>query len=529
MVKFLSLLTGSALTMVALRTPGITAMIPTVSFPKTDTVLPNSIDDQIRASLNAINKLSNTATDQVVQVMLLIALLYFSTVLISGLISVTGNFVSIFGTVRGATNDIFNSLTFNIFVPKKVEFYETDKYRESMRLMFSPLGNKIEASLALLEQHLVANIAQVEILIAMQGRSLITASNKHDTAIEQLSEKMSLDVASMRESTNSSLSQISLQIGNNNYLSSLSDIRQQIRGLVSMQVDSRLIYEQTLVITNELQQVIGFLNVYAPSLDLIPENHIKLCGYIFVLMKSIAEVSKELQRDLRNSETSQFQDPAENSFQASSSELPSFSVSGPTGSVVKNISTGEGEDLIAEIRVKINDPVRSLADEYVRQMALDLESSISQNKSVITGVFTDRELIMNRLSQVIGNAELKAFDLNQAKAVADCREQAHIEIGLLLRSEDPTVLVLLRRIRELTSLVPIANVVEFEIPSHHNLIDLLPAIAQTGTPFSRLFKPVENQTFNVLGGDLGSINESRSGQVAFTIRIFEAAAAAAST
>lgn len=77
----------------------------------------------------------------------------------------------------------------------------------------------------------------------MRGRNLSTASNKHDTAIEQLSEKMSLDVAGMRESTNSSLSQISLQIGNNNYLSSLSDIRQQIRGLVSMQVDSRLIYE----------------------------------------------------------------------------------------------------------------------------------------------------------------------------------------------------------------------------------------------------------------------------------------------
>lgn len=62
---------------------------------------------------------------------------------------------------------------------------------------------------------------------------------------------------------------------------------------------------------------------------------------------------------------------------------------------------------------------------------------------------------------------LKAFDLNQAKAVADCREQAHIEIGLLLRSEDPTFFVLLRRIRELNSLVPIANVVEFEIPRHH--------------------------------------------------------------
>lgn len=35
------------------------------------------------------------------------------------------------------------------------------------------------------------------------------------------------------------------------------------------------------------------------------------------------------------------------------------------------------------------------------------------------------------------------------------------------------------------------------------------------------------KTFNVLGGDLGSRNESGSGQVAFTIRIFEAAAAAA--
>lgn len=38
-------------------------------------------------------------------------------------------------------------------------------------------------------------------------------------------------------------------------------------------------------------------------------------------------------------------------------------------------------------------------------MALGLESSIIQNKSVITGVSTDREVIMNRFSQVVGNAE----------------------------------------------------------------------------------------------------------------------------
>ncbi len=267
MFKTCILLLGGAVT-------GIIATSKNFEFPKI--VFPTKSDDisileeqikRLSQSLPSIS-LPLANVDVFPPSFYFISSVLFGAVVVMGILSVGGMFVSILQPISQSVNRLFTICTFGVF--SKPKLYETEEFREAVRLAQKPnmdaLGNKLEK--AILDGGTNLTNITTDLLSKSNDSTLIL--------IQDLKQEVKDEMT------------------NRSYITMVSELRQQLRQLLANQLDLKSIYSECLLLREQFSMMIGFLHVYKQSLDMLPDNAVQMASFLLIILRSIHEVSKEL-------------------------------------------------------------------------------------------------------------------------------------------------------------------------------------------------------------------------------------------
>ncbi len=390
-----------------------------------------------------------------------IASVVFGAVVVMGILSVGGMFVSILKPISQSVNQLFTICTFGVF--SKPKLYETEEFREAVRLAQKPnmdaLGNKLEKAI-------------------LDGGTDLT-----NITTDLLNESNNFTVRLIEDLKQ----EVKDEMTNRSYITMVSELRQQLRQLLANQLDLKSIYSECLLLREQFSMMIGFLHVYKQSLDMLPDNAVQMASFLLIILRSIHEVSKELNALNEHVRTKSF---CEEDLVSASVDFP-IAIDLPLSSLARDdkapldsqktqepllytdVPCSSSSNPLSAVPKPLDHTLfegirgRDSAWNAILEKGFSIEKSVSgKNNFAIEdrGVLEDKIRVILKETQENTASDVLSFSARQAANIINFQEFANKDAVFLLKMNPADLTNGLRKVRSVLGMEHVNEVVHYANP-----------------------------------------------------------------